>query len=230
MQDVYMKPYGRGPPYFYGLFLGIMYVQFLKVQKQSISHQQGEETSFLLTLKNKFEDKVWFRRCFELSGVALGMFLVLIPRTAQGEDRHWPQLAHSLFLTYGKWAFTFAISLIILPSLLGIKSIVRFMLDTKFFNYIAKVSFCTYLVHLIMLDISFQNTTTDYYYSVIPHYSLFVSMTAISLGLGFLMAVLVELPLSRLQRILMQSLMKKNEKKQLKEEDSKPEQPTSQQK
>ena len=149
---------------------------------------------------------MWLKRLCELAGVALGIFLVFIPRTAQSDSRQWTQFTHSFFLSYGKWGFTFALSLIILPSMLGI---IRFMMDTKFFNWIAKVSFCTYLIHLTAMYLYFQNATTDFYLALIPQYGLFVSIAAISLGLGFLMTVTIELPLSRLQKILMQSLMKK---------------------
>ena len=55
-ENIYEKPYGRGPTYFYGLFLGIMYDQFLKAKKQFNSQRGGTqpETSFLLSLKYIF--------------------------------------------------------------------------------------------------------------------------------------------------------------------------------
>lgn len=77
---------------------------------------------------------------------------MLIPRTAQGDDHHWPQLAHSLYLTYAKILYVFGIAFIILPSLLGVNSLIRFILDTKLFNSIAKISFWTYLIHLTIMD------------------------------------------------------------------------------
>lgn len=77
---------------------------------------------------------------------------MLIVRTAQGDDHHWPQLAHSLYLTYGKLFYVLGVAMIILPSLLGANTFVRFILDTKIFNFIAKISFWTYLVHLTIMD------------------------------------------------------------------------------
>lgn len=97
---------------------------------------------------------------FEFSGVLILCFVILVPRTAQGDDHHWSQLAHSLYLTYAKIFYVFGVALIVLPSLLGINTFVRFILDTKAFNFIAKISFWTYLVHLTFMDqwiYSFKN-------------------------------------------------------------------------
>ena len=109
---------------------------------------------------------MWLRRCFEICGVLLGCFFVFIPRTAQGDDKRWPQLAHSLFLSYAKVGFTVALAIIILPSLLGINTFVRFIMDTKFFSWIAKASFWAYLIHLTMLIITFGNFKSDIYYDL----------------------------------------------------------------
>ena len=141
--------------------------------------------------------------------MALGLFMVFIPRTGQLEDSHWPQLANSLYLSYGKFSFVFSLSLIILPSLLGFKTFITFMLDTKFFSWIAKVTFWGYLIHLTIMSQFFGNITADFYFDFAPMYPLFVSHTVSSLTLGFVFSLLIEIPCSKLQRTLIKGLMKK---------------------
>lgn len=95
-------------------------------------------------------------------------FIVFIPRTLQ-VDITWPQIYHSLYAALTRFLFVFGLALTILPSLLGNKkSIVIFLMDTKIFNFIAKISYCTYLLHLIIIIIYYKGRTYDRYYSAVP--------------------------------------------------------------
>lgn len=112
-----------------------------------------------------------------MSGLVIMLFIILIPRTAQGDDHYWPQLVHSFFLTYSKLAFVLGLALLILPSLLGIKGIVSFMLDTKAFNFIAKISFWTYLIHLTVMNAWITSIKIDFYYAYVPLFGLAATTT-----------------------------------------------------
>lgn len=162
----------------------------------------------LFEIKQKFQQKVWVRRSVQLFGCALCLFLSFIPRTNQG-SHYWPQFVHSVYLTYGKLAFVFGISLIILPSILlnsdkddtkNSTLIVRFLMDTKAFNFIAKVSFCTYLLHLTFILIYEGSTKTDYYFAFYPTFVLFVTFSAISIVSGAIFVYIVEAPFTKLQK------------------------------
>lgn len=141
-------------------------------------------------------------------GVLLGCFICFIPRTAQG-DNYWPQFVHSIYLTYGKLFFVFSLSIIILPSILGIQTFIRFIMDTIFFNFIAKISFCTYLIHLTILLHWYTTRAIDSYYAFLPKYFIFASHTSSSLLCGFVLTVLVEIPCSKLQKIVMKNMFTK---------------------
>ena len=79
------------------------------------------------------------------------MFIVFIPRTSQ-LGLYWPNFVNAVYLTYSKSLFVFGITLLILPSLLGSSSIVGFVLDTPVTNFISKVSFFTYLIHINVIS------------------------------------------------------------------------------
>jgi peptidoglycan/LPS O-acetylase OafA/YrhL len=64
-----------------------------------------------------------------------------------------------------------------LPSLLGINGLIRFTLDTKAFNFIAKISYCTYLIHLIIMYRWLTSIKIDFYYAYVPLFVLFVATT-----------------------------------------------------
>ena len=144
----------------------------------------------------------------------IGCFVVFIPRTAQG-DNYWPELAHAFYLTYSQTLFVMGIALIILPSLLCQKmnSYVRFILDTKFFNFVAKISFWTYLIHLTVLLQYFLSRTASSYFEFWTIYPVFMSHTVSSMVLGFIFVLLIEIPFSKLQKKLMHRLMSKEKVK-----------------
>jgi peptidoglycan/LPS O-acetylase OafA/YrhL len=60
-------------------------------------------------------------------------------------------MGHAIYLSLGKVPFVLGLYLMVLPSLLEVKNVSFLLLDTKFFNFIAKVSFVTYLLHYMVV-------------------------------------------------------------------------------
>ena len=128
---------------------------------------------------------------FQISGLAIMLFVVLIPRMLQVDGTAWPQWIHSLYLSTAKVFFVLGMYLSILPSLLDIPSFAFFIMDTKFFNFVAKVSLCTYLIHyMVVLQITYRQKT-DFYYSVGDVIPLYIPTAAISLFLGLIGTLIV---------------------------------------
>jgi peptidoglycan/LPS O-acetylase OafA/YrhL len=182
-----------------------MYTNFLLEEKKE------ESDHIFVKLKKAMQRNRILQWSIELSGVFLGTFICFIPRTGQNEH-NWPQLAHSLYLTYGKTGFVVAVSLIVLPSLLGMNSFVRFILDTKLFNFIGKVSYCTYLVHLIFITYWMYAQFTNFYFGPIATYVIFLTTSIASIFFGFILSILVEIPFAKFQKQLMSKLLHKKEK------------------
>ena len=210
---LYIVPWSRAPPYLYGLLLGIFYVNFLAEEKKE------ESEDFLVRLKRKLEGNRLLRIGVELTGAIIVFFIMFIQRTNQ-DELHWSQFVHSLYLTYAKTLFVMGLSLGILPSILGVRSLVSFVMDTKLFNFVAKVSFCTYLLHILIIYQWVGKTSVDTYYSFLTEYDFFVAHSVLSILSGFALCLLVEVPCSKLQKMLMVSLMKKDQKKPNTEESS----------
>jgi peptidoglycan/LPS O-acetylase OafA/YrhL len=144
----------------------------------------------------------------EVMGIGLMLFLVMIPRTLQ-VGTTWSQELHSLYLSLAKFLFVIGLSLTILPSLLGCKnSMVMFMMDTSFFNFIAKISFCTYLLHLIIMEAWVTGRTYNHYYEIVPQFADYAGILTLSLFCGLIMTLLIEAPFAKLQKLLVNNLKK----------------------
>ena len=145
---------------------------------------------------------------FQIVGFGIIMFIILIPRTLQ-VDIKWPQTIHSLYLSLGKALFVVALYLMILPSILGVSNFTFFIMDTKFFNFISKVSFWTYLIHyMVVLQVSYRQKI-DFYYTIYDVIPLYIPVAAISVFLGMMGTILVELPFAKLEKMFMNTLMGK---------------------
>lgn len=134
---------------------------------------------------------------FQIFGLALMLFVVLIPRTLQAGGT-WPQYLHSIYLSTGKVFFVMGMFSTVLPSLLDIPNFTFFIMDTKFFNFIAKISFWTYLIHyMVVLQVNYRQKI-DFYYSIGDIMTMYVPIAAISLILGFIGTLIVEVPFAKL--------------------------------
>jgi len=70
----------------------------------------------------------------------------------------------------------------------------------------AKISFCTYLIHLMVIYQFCTSRTDDVYYSINDGFILYVGCLALSCTLGFLMTIFVEVPCSYYQKQLMKKV------------------------
>ncbi len=91
----------------------------------------------------------------------------------------------------------------LLPSLVGCKtSIVRLCMDTKLFNFIAKISFCTYLLHYAIIGVWVNSRTYSKYYTNLTVFFEYCGILVVSLLCGLVMTFLIEIPFSKLQKTL----------------------------
>lgn len=92
-------------------------------------------------------------------------FIIIIPRTIQRGFK-WSSLDHSLYMAFSSFIFVFGLSLSILPTILGFRiSMVNFLMDTKIFNFISKISFATYLIHNSFAKAWYVEQSYNIYYS-----------------------------------------------------------------
>lgn len=138
------------------------------------------------------------KNAMQCSGLLIILAIVLLPRSLQ-VGHQWPQFAHSLYLTSTKLLFVVGISLLCIPSLLGAKNDFFFwLMDTKLFNFIAKISFVTYLVHYMVINYLHYTQKVDYYYDDGDILTLYVPLVLVSMIFGFIGTLMVEVPFGKI--------------------------------
>lgn len=148
----------------------------------------------------------------EWSGIGLMAFLAFIPRTLQA-GYEWPQILHSLYLCFSRVLFNLGIVLTLGPSLLGIKSsFFRTVLDTSLFNIIAKLSFCGYLVHYMIISQFLAAVTYDTYYQITDRFVIDLGLLVLTFVFAALMVIIIEVPFATLQKELMNKLKDSSKK------------------
>ncbi len=82
--------------------------------------------------------------------------------------------------------------MMVTPPLLGIKNdFVFFLMDTKLANFIAKISFWTYLIHFMVIEHACYSQKIDFYYNVGDIFTIYFPVAIIAMAYGFAGTVLV---------------------------------------
>ncbi len=142
------------------------------------------------------------------------LFLTFIPRPLQTGSK-WPQWIHSLYWSLSKPLFVIAVFMTTLPSMLGLRhSFFDLLLNTKLFMFISRISFCTYLAHLMVVYQCIYTQNHDYYYYIQDVFVRYFGVLVICLFFGFLLTLFVEVPFSNLLKLMTKPQKKgSNEKK-----------------
>ena len=121
----------------------------------------------------------------------------------------WPQAFHSLCLNFGRSLFPFAIFLVVMPSMLGVKpSFIRTLLDTSFFNYLSRISYSVYLVHgLVILQVN-NVKKYDTYFSILDLYITSLAVILLSCFFGTILTFLLDIPTQKIVTKTFSSLRK----------------------
>lgn len=123
----------------------------------------------------------------------------------------------SFYWGLSKPIFLIGMIMTILPTILGYThSIFNMLLTPKIFYFIARISFCTYLVHLLIVYQFLFTRNYNTYYNIIDTFTFYLGLLIVSLFFGFLLTIFVELPFAKLQKEVMNKLkVRKNDKPKL---------------
>lgn len=123
----------------------------------------------------------------------------------------WPQALHSLYEALSKPLFILGMFLTMVPSSLGIhNSFFNLVLNARIMVYIARISFSTYLVHIFFIAQFFGSRSYDSYYNITDNFIINMGLLTLSLLTGFLVTVLIEVPLSNLLKLALPNITAKS--------------------
>ncbi|CAD8107262.1 unnamed protein product [Paramecium primaurelia] len=192
-QDVfYYKPWVRISPYLIGILFGLFYRNYISGQNQK-----------LVDLAKKIKDSVLIRTLLYLIGIGLTQTIIWIIIPLQKDMNAWPPQAQYFYQAFNRVFFVIGVGFCITPALLGCKNDPsRFILGHPFWQPIARISFCMYLTHfIVILFMTFSSTQLVYYqYSHI----LFFTLTDIvyTIVIGGILSLAIEVPCMNLEKIL----------------------------
>ena len=196
--DVFIKPWMRWTPYFFGLYFGVVYAAFKSVKDKEAEMELGFRKASLggkvLILKHLVESYKGWRRFWEWFWMAVLAMVVFLPRMLQ-VGYEWPQFFHSMCLNFGHILFPFAVFMVVLPIVLGIKhSFIQTLLDVPFFNFVSRISYSAYLVHGLVILYIANIKWYDTYYWISDLYVNSLAAILLCLFFGGLLSLLVEYP------------------------------------
>ena len=167
------------------------------VQKYALNYleeakdKREEKVTVFARVKVVLQERNILRIGIEWLGIGLMSLVTFIPRPLQ-TGSHWPQLAHCLYFILSKPIFTFGLILTVLPSCLGLRhSFFALILNAKIFSWIARISFCTYLVHVLILYCYIFSRTYDVYYVPVDTFVIYFGLLVICLFFGFVLTIFV---------------------------------------
>lgn len=190
MDDYYFKVYCRASPYFFGFLFGIFYKEYYN----SLNDQEANRQTFLFKVKKILEKHI----IIKLMPYAIGLFIIFFftyyPRTYKNDPNSWTNGGVYFWLTFQRIIYVFGLNLIFLNNFLGSNDWIRTILSWKLFGVVARLSFCGYLVHLIIiLRFSLSSRVSQYVRVETLNYQFFSDLS-LSLIFAVILSLFVEIP------------------------------------
>jgi peptidoglycan/LPS O-acetylase OafA/YrhL len=202
MNDYYYKPWCRAPPYLYGLFLGILYKEFINRNKECEANKELKNNTFFATLKKIMLKNTIFRYSFYVVGLFLVLFFSFFPRQIELNSEAWSQGVIVFWLGFQRLFFVIGLSFVFLNSLIISKDLIAKILSWKPFGFVANLNFCGYLVHYFIIERSFLGSRQTLYYDAESVLYMYFTDIFFTLVIASALTVFVELPFINLEKFI----------------------------
>ena len=185
MKDIYKNPLVRVPPYLVGTALALIYRSTKEAKSQA---------AFEKIKNSKLASWV-----VELSGVALISLLVWLPAQVQNNPSNWSPWFHHVFMALNRFLFSIGLLLIVLPTLAGSKTVIRWILSAGFWAPLATLTFAIYLIHLVVLFAFLYSEKSTFFFSNANTLWEMIPLTFVSVFGALIIYTVVEAPVGKLE-------------------------------
>ncbi|XP_046843105.1 nose resistant to fluoxetine protein 6-like [Xenia sp. Carnegie-2017] len=177
---IYSKPYCRVQPYLIGIMLG--YFMFR-------SYSGTRKPTWAVALI------AW------LVAFTVGMTLVYSPHDNVTDGRQWTKTEKVLYGMFSKVAWSMALAWVVYACHYGYGGIIQRFLSASFWVPLARLTYCAYLVHPIVLTYMFNSSKVVLFYSVQTIAFNFVAAVTASYLCAYILAVVIEFPCQNLEKL-----------------------------
>lgn len=165
MDNFYYKPYIRASAYFMGIFSGFLYSQW----------KEGHEKT--VQVVNYIKRSIPLRIAFYIVGIGLCEFAIWIIIPFQ-TGTPWSTTAHAFYNSLNRVVFLTGVYLCVFAAMFGCKNDPsKYILGHRMFSPLAKVSFCIYLMHFIVIMGGTFNSRMDLYWE--PYSAIYAAISDI---------------------------------------------------
>jgi peptidoglycan/LPS O-acetylase OafA/YrhL len=185
--NYYIKPWIRLPPYFIGILAALIYKEF------------REEVGWSYKIGRAIQRSAIAKNLISLLGLAIMLALVFVLRQLQVTPDSWPIWVQVTWRAFQKGFYVIAMTMFILPILLGDNNIVKKFLAHPIFVPLARLSFTAYLVHLFWVYKNYYDLPFSFHITYTNGTLNTISNAAISFGTGLILSLVMEVPMANIE-------------------------------
>lgn len=193
----YVKPYVRYSPYLIGLLCGFIYYNFVnQISDDPVSNY------IISTLKKT--KNAWISFLAGFSIISFTVFIQMIPyNDSENEYRGFSDLVNEIFVSARFLVYTLGLVMVLMPMLLGELPGIAKILTAKPWVPLAKISFCCYMIHSVIIGGFFMSEEVGYYVTGVSLFIDFVFGMVVSFSGALVMYLVIEMPFSNLITLML---------------------------
>eukprot|EP00026_Physarum_polycephalum_P004720 Phypoly_transcript_04743.p1 GENE.Phypoly_transcript_04743~~Phypoly_transcript_04743.p1 ORF type:complete len:617 (+),score=51.21 Phypoly_transcript_04743:168-2018(+) len=177
---IYQRPYTRMGPYVIGIAAAFFVLDFPRALANSIRNTATRWASYIFSFG-----------------------LVLVCTYATYHQDSWNKTDYIAFTMFSRDAYTFGIAIFCLICVGGYGGIPKWVLSAAFWAPLAKLTYCAYLVHPIIMEFFMFQQTTNEHWTWSAFSRNFLGYLCLSYAVALVFHLLVEKPCSNLERLVL---------------------------
>ena len=213
MNYYYFRSYTRAPAYLIGLIIGILYKEAtiedkltdLEVQKNKIA----DKHAIFNRLRYHLLKRSYIKFIFYAVGLFWINFLIFFPNELTHDNQAWSQAFQWIYIIFSRSFYIFGLFCVTICCLLNIPDVVGFIANWKIWGFIARISFCAYLVHYFIIQRSLYNYRQSNYFSNESLVYWTIADIIITLVAASILSLLVEIPFMNMEKVIKEAFKKK---------------------
>jgi peptidoglycan/LPS O-acetylase OafA/YrhL len=190
-QNYYIVPWGRCPPYIFGIILGILWFFYKDDLKKVVM--------------SRIQSLLFFCIALFLFGIT-----IIGGRGAYSNlPSDWSNFTMSFYIAFSKPAWT--VGVFILVTLLIMEQLpwVNLILNNHFMAVMGRISFCVYLVHPAIINWYYYSAETPPHFDGLWYTINYLGLLCLSIIVSILVHLVVELPVGNLTKLVLNEKPKK---------------------